>query len=321
MIRGVVAAGCAVVAVLCAPQAHAQYPSRQITLVVPFAAGGSNDIVARAIGKKLNEAWGQPVVIDNRAGAGGVIGSAFVASQPADGHTLLLVSSTYTINPAVKSQMPFDTAKAFDPVAFIAQSPLLMAASNKSGHQSVKDLIAAAKAKPATINYASAGPGSINQIAAELFASSAGIKLVHVPYKGGSLAVNDLVGGHVDMYVSSMPQILQIAKTGQARPIAVTGLKRSPALPDVPTLDESGLKGYEASSWWGIVVPAGTPKDVIAKLNAEINKALDTGEMKKFLAGEGAEAMAMSPQGFQELIEREMKRWARVAQESGIRAD
>lgn len=321
MIRAFVAAMCATTVVLGASHAQAQYPSKQITLVVPFAAGGSNDIVARAIGKKLNEAWGQPVVIDNRAGAGGVIGAAFVAGTEPDGHTLLLVSSTYTINPAVKSKMPFDTAKAFDPVAFIAQSPLLMAVSNKSGHQSVKDLIAAAKARPASINYASAGPGSINQIAAELFASSAGIKLVHVPYKGGSLAVNDLVGGHVDVYVSSMPQILQVAKTNQAKPIAVTGLKRSPALPDVPTLDESGLKGYEASSWWGIVVPAGTPKDVITKLNLEINKALDTDEMKKFLAGEGAEAMAMTPRAFQDLIDKEMKRWDAVAKETGIRAD
>lgn len=311
-----------VIALACSVSgAQAQYPSKQITLVVPFAAGGSNDIVARAIGKKLNEAWGQPVVIDNRAGAGGVIGATYVAGSAPDGHTLLLVSSTYTINPAVKSQMPFDTLKAFDPVAYVAQSPLLMAASNKSGYQSVKELIAAAKAKPGSINYASAGPGSINQIAAELFASSAGVKLVHVPYKGGSLAVNDLVGGHVDMYVSSMPQILQIAKTSQARPIAVTGLKRSPALPDVPTLDESGLKGYEASSWWGIVVPAGTPKDVIAKLNAEINKALGSDEMKRFLEGEGAEATPMTPQAFQELIQSEVKRWDKVAKESGIRAD
>jgi tripartite-type tricarboxylate transporter receptor subunit TctC len=301
--------------------AQAQYPSKPITLVVPFAAGGSNDIVARAIGKKLGEAWGQTVIVDNRAGAGGVIGADFVARAPADGHTLLLVSSTYTINPAVKSHMPFDTVKAFDPVAFVAASPLLMASANKLPVTSAQELIALAKAKPNSINYASAGPGSINQIAAELFAAAAGVKIVHVPYKGGSLAVNDLVGGHVDLYISSMPQILQIAKTGQARPLAVTGLKRSPALPDVPTLDEIGLKGYEASSWWGIVVPAGTPADVIVKLNTEINKALGSDEMKRFLEGEGAEAKAMSPQDFKTLIETEMKRWDKVAKEANIRAD
>jgi tripartite-type tricarboxylate transporter receptor subunit TctC len=304
-----------------ATPAQAEYPTKSITLVVPFAAGGSNDIVARAIGKKLGEAWGQTVIIDNRAGAGGVIGAAFVAGAAPDGHTLLLVSSTYTINPAVKANMPFDTQKAFEPVAFIASSPLLMASANKLQVTSAQDLIALAKARPNAINYASAGPGSINQIAAELFASAAGVKIVHVPYKGGSLAVNDLVGGHVDLYISSMPQILQIAKTGQARPLAVTGLKRSPALPDVPTLDEIGLKGYEASSWWGIVAPAGTPADVVAKLNAEINKALSSDEMKRFLAGEGAEAAAMSSQAFRDLIDAEVKRWDKVAKEANIRAD
>lgn len=304
-----------------ATSAQAQYPSKTITLVVPFAAGGSNDIVARAIGKKLGEAWGQSVIIDNRAGAGGVIGAAFVATAAPDGHTLLLVSSTYTINPAVKATMPFDTLKAFEPVAFVASSPLLMASANKLPVKSAQELIALAKAKPGSINYASAGPGSINQIAAELFASAAGIKIVHVPYKGGSLAVNDLVGGHVDLYISSMPQILQIAKTGQARPLAVTGLKRSPSLPDVPTLDEIGLKGYEASSWWGIVAPAGTPADIVVKLNTEINKALGSDEMKRFLEGEGAEAGGMSPQAFRDLIEAEVKRWDKVAREANIRAD
>lgn len=301
--------------------ANAQYPTKSITLVVPFAAGGSNDIVARAIGKKLGEAWGQTVVIDNRAGAGGVIGATFVANSAPDGYTLLLVSSTYTINPAVKSSMPFDTLKAFEPVAYVAQSPLLMGAARKLPVETAKDLIALAKSKPNAINYASAGPGSINQIASELFASAAGIKLVHVPYKGGSLAVNDLVGGHVDLYISSMPQMLQVAKTRQVKPLAVTGLKRSPSLPDVPTLDEIGLKGYEASSWWGIVAPAGTPPNIVAKLNAEINKALGSDEMKRFLEGEGAEAAAMTPQKFRELIITEMQRWDRVAKEANIRAD
>ena len=301
--------------------AQAQYPSKTITLVVPFAAGGSNDIVARAIGKKLGEAWGQSVIIDNRAGAGGVIGASFVAGSAPDGHTLLLVSSTYTINPAVKANMPFDTLKAFEPVAFVATSPLLMASANKLPVKSAQELIALAKEKPASINYASAGPGSINQIAAELFASAAGIKIVHVPYKGGSFAVNDLVGGHVDLYISSMPQILQVARSGQARPLAVTGLKRSPALPDVPTLDEIGLKGYEAASWWGIVVPAGTPANIVGKLNTEINRALGSDEMKRFLEGEGAEARPMSSKAFRELIESEVKRWDKVAKEANIRAD
>jgi tripartite-type tricarboxylate transporter receptor subunit TctC len=301
--------------------AQAQYPARPITLVVPFAAGGSNDIVARAIGKKLSEAWGQSVIIDNRPGAGGVIGTAFVATSPPDGHTLLLVSSTFTINPAVKANMPFDTLKAFEPVAFVGSSPLLMAVANKMPVKSVGELIALAKEKPATINYASAGPGSINQIAAELFASATGVKIVHVPYKGGSLAINDLVGGHVDLYVSSMPQILQIARTGQVRPLAVTGAKRSPSLPDVQTMQQGGVKDYEVTVWWGVVAPAGTPADVVGKLNAEINRALGSDEMKRFLEGEGAEAGAMTPKAFRDLIESEVKRWDKVAKDANIRAD
>src|SRR5882757_186693 len=202
--------------VLTSSTGHAQtYPSRQITLIIPFAAGGSNDIVGRAIGKKLAEAWGQPVVVENRGGAGGVIGSAAVAAAAPDGYTLLLVSSTFTINPAIKKSMPFDTIKDFTPVAFIARSPLLLTASRKLEVNSARELIALARSKPGQITYASAGPGSINQIAAELIALSAGVKVMHVPYKGGAPALNDLIGGHVDMYVSSLPQVLQLAKDGQ----------------------------------------------------------------------------------------------------------
>jgi tripartite-type tricarboxylate transporter receptor subunit TctC len=301
--------------------AQAQYPSKTVNLIVPFAAGGSNDIVARALAKKLGEAWGQTIIVDNRVGAGGLVGSTMVANAPPDGYTLLVISSTYTINPAVKASMPFDTLKAFEPVAMIGSSPLLLASTNKLPVTSTQELIALAKSKPGAINYASAGPGSINQIAAELFASAAAVKLVHVPYKGGGLAMNDLIGGHVEIYFSSMLQILQAAKGGQVRPLAVTGLKRSPSIPDVPTLDEAGLKGYEAIIWWGVVAPAGTPADIVAKLNEEINKALGSDEMKRFLASEGAEANAMSSKAFRELIETEVKRWDKVAKDANIRVD
>src|SRR6516162_3536286 len=211
------------------------YPSRHITLIIPFAAGGSNDIVGRAIGKKLSEAWGQPVVVENRPGAGGVIGASVVAAAPPDGYTLLLVSSTFTINPAIKKSMPFDTIKDFTPVAFIARSPLLLTTSNTLEVKSAKDLLALARHKPGQITYASAGPGSINQIAAELIALSAGVKVMHVPYKGGAPALNDLLGGHVDIYVSSLPQVLQLARDGQARALAVTSARRTALLPNVPT--------------------------------------------------------------------------------------
>jgi tripartite-type tricarboxylate transporter receptor subunit TctC len=308
--------------VLASPAAHAQtYPVRPITLIVPFAAGGSNDLVGRVIGKKLSEVWGQPVLVENRGGAGGVIGSAAVAGAPADGYTLLLVSVTFTINPAVKKTMPFDTSRDFTPVAFIARSPLLVTASNKLPVKSAKELLDLAKSKPGQITFASSGPGSINQIAAELIALSAGVKLMHVPYKGGAPGLNDLVGGHVDLYVSSLPQVLQLAKDGQARALAVTSARRTPLLPDVPTLEEAGIPGFDLSSWWGIVGPAGMPATIVNALNTEIGKMLTSPELSTILANEGAEAATMTPQAFGDMMRSETERWIKVAREANISID
>jgi tripartite-type tricarboxylate transporter receptor subunit TctC len=308
--------------VLACPAVHAQtYPAKAITLVIPFAAGGSNDIVGRAIGKKLTEAWGQPVVVENRSGAGGLIGSADVAAAAPDGYTLLLISSTFTINPAIRKRMPFDTTKDFTPVAFIAHSPLLFVASKDLPVKSAKDLLALARSKPGQITYASAGPGSINQIAAELIALSAGIELTHVPYRGGAPALNDLIGGHVDVYVSSLPQVLQLAQNGQARALAVTSVKRTALLPDVPTLDEAGISGFDLSSWWGIVGPAGMPADVVNALNSEIGKMLNSSELATFLTNEGAEAETMTPRQFGDLMRLETERWTKVAREANISID
>ena len=305
--------------VLASPAVSAQtYPSRHINLIIPFAAGGSNDIVGRAIGKKLSEAWGQPVVIENRAGAGGTIGAAVVAAAPSDGYTLLLVSSTFTINAAIKKNMPFDTLKDFTPVAFIARSPLLVTASNKLPVNSVKELLDLARRQPGQINYASSGPGSINQISAELIALSAGVKLVHIPYRGGSPALNDLLGGHVDIYVSSLPQVLQMVRTGQAKALAVTSLKRTSILPNVPTLDELGIPGFDASSWWGIVGPAGMPPQIVNALNTEVGKMLTSPELVRFLETEGAEAETMTPQQFGDLMRSETQRWIKVGREANI---
>src|ERR1700722_5087393 len=308
--------------VLASLPARAQtYPSRQITLVIPFAVGGSNDMVGRAIGKKLTETWGQPVVVENRAGAGGIIGSAVVAAAPPDGYTLLLVSSTFTINPAIKKSMPFDTIRDFTPVAFIARSPLLLVASNKLAVQSAREMLALARRNPGKITYGSAGPGSINQIAAELIALSAGIKLMHVPYKGGAPALNDLLGGHIDIYVSSLPQVLQLAQNGQAKALAVTGAKRTALLPDVPTLEESGIAGLDLSSWWGIVGPAGMPADIVNALNSEIGKMLTSPELIQVLSNEGAEAETMTPRQFGDLMRLETERWIKVAHEANISID
>jgi tripartite-type tricarboxylate transporter receptor subunit TctC len=307
---------------LAGPAVRAQpYPSRQITLVIPFAAGGSNDIIARAIGKELAEAWGQPVIAENRPGAGSVIGASTVASAPPDGYTLLLVSTTFTINAAIKKSMPFDTLKDFTPVAFIARSPLLFVASKNLPVKSAKEVLALARSKPGEITYASAGIGSINQIAAELIAQSAGVKLMHVPYKGGAPALNDLLGGHVDTYVSSLPQVQQLAQNGQVDALAVTSTKRVPILPNVPTLDEAGVSGFDLSSWWGIVGPAGMPPEVVSKLNAAINKLLTSSELGKFFASEGAEPKAMTPQEFGDLIHSEVQRWTKVAHEANISID
>lgn len=297
------------------------YPSRPITLIIPFAVGGSNDMVGRAIGKKLTEAWGQPVVVENRSGAGGMIGTSAVAAAPPDGYTLLLVSSTFTINPAIKKSMPFDTIKDFTPVAFIARSPLLVTASNNLPVNSAKELLALASSKPGQITYASSGPGSVNQISAELIALSAGVKLMHVPYRGGAPALNDLLGGHVDIYVSSLPQVLQLAQSGQAKALAVTSAKRTALLPDVPTLDELGVAGFDLWSWWGIVGPAGMPANVVNALNSEIGKMLNSPELNKFLSNEGAEAETMTPQKFGDLMRLETERWIKVAHEANISID
>ncbi len=308
--------------VLASPVARAQtYPWRQITLIIPFAVGGSNDMVGRAIGKKLTEVWGQPVVVENRAGAGGIIGSSVVAAAPADGYTLLLVSSTFTINPAIKKSMPFDTIKNFTPVAFIARSPLLLVASSKLAVKSASEMLDLAKSRPGRIAYASAGPGSINQVAAELIALSAGVRFMHVPYKGGAPALNDLLGGHVDIYVSSLPQVMQLAQSGQARALAVTSAKRTALLPDVPTLEEAGFSGVDLWSWWGIVGPAGMPANVVNALNSEIGKMLTSPELSQFLSNEGAEAEAMTPQQFGVLMRMETERWIKVAREANISID
>ena len=308
--------------VLASPAARAQsYPSRPITLIIPFAPGGSNDLVGRALGKKLSETWGQPVVVENRGGGGTLIGTAAVAKAPADGYTLLLVSPTFSINPAVRKTMPFDTVKDFTPVAFIGRAPLLVTTSQRLPVASARELFALAKSKPGEVTYASAGLGSINQVSTELIALLAGVKLAHVPYKGGAPALNDLAGGHVDIYVTSIPQALQLVQSGQIKTLAVTSRRRSAILPEVPTLEETGTPGAELGTWWGIVGPAGMPADVVQALNAEINKSLGSRELAVFFATEGAEAEPMTPQQFADIMRGETARWTRVAQEAKISID
>ena len=245
-----------------------------------------------------------------------------MAKAPPDGYTLVIGNiGTHAVNVSLFQNMPFDTIKDFTPVAFIARSPLLVTASNKLPVNSARELLALARSKPGQIAYASAGTGSINQISAELIALSAGAKFMHVPYKGGAPALNDLLGGHVDIYVSSLPQVLQLAQSGQAKALAVTSAKRTALLPDVPTLEESGISGFDLWSWWGIVGPAAMPATVVNALNSEIGKILTAPELSQFLSNEGAEAETLTPQQFGEMMRLETERWIKVAHEANISID
>jgi tripartite-type tricarboxylate transporter receptor subunit TctC len=315
---------CAALAALLAAMAAcaaASYPLRPITLIVPFAAGGTNDILARAIGRALNADWGQPVIIDNRTGAGGTTGIVAAARAAPDGYTLLFVSSTFTINPAMHTKVPFEPVTEFAPVALIGRGPMVVATSRSLPVKSVAELVALARAKPGAINYASAGIASVNHIAEELLNVAAGIRLTHVPYRGGSLAINDLRAGHVDLYVSSMPQIIEPVRGGLVRGLAVTSARRSPAAPDLPTVSESGVPGYDMELWWGIVAPAAISQDIVTLLNAAVARALNLPDMKAVLEHEGAVPAGRSPREFGTLIEEEFARWRKVAREANIRVE
>jgi tripartite-type tricarboxylate transporter receptor subunit TctC len=315
-----VAAALVMLAVTALP-AHAEYPDpgKRITFVVPFSSGGSNDILARAVGQKLSEAWKLPVIIDNQVGASGSLGAARVAKSASDGYTILILSSTYTINSVVMSHLPFDPRTAFAPVAMLGKAPFLLAASKQVPAQNAKELIALARSKPGTLNYGSAGVGSVNQMAMELFKSLAGLEINHVPYRAGNTAVNDLIGGHVDLFVGSLPQMLELVRGGNATGIAVTSAKRSSIVPELPTLAESGVPGYELEQWWGVVVPAGTPQHIVGKLNAELLSILGTPEIQAFMQREGAEPAPSSPEELGRHIATELQRWTDLVERANLK--
>jgi tripartite-type tricarboxylate transporter receptor subunit TctC len=305
-------------ALLAAP-AEAQYPNKRIMFIVPFAAGGSNDILARAIGQKLSEAWQVPVIVENQGGASGSLGTARVAKAEPDGHTILILSSTFTINAAVQPNLPFDPHASFMGVAMLGKAPLMLAVSRRVPAANTKELLELARAKPGTLNYGSAGIGSVNHMAMELFKSVAGLDIKHLPYRAGNLAVNDLVGGHVDMFMGSMPQMIELVRAGTATAIGVTGTERSSAVPDLPTLAESGVPKYELEQWWGIVVPTGTPPAVVQKLNAEINRILNTPDITAFMNREGAHVTPSRPEDLDRHLTAELQRWVGIAKTVGLR--
>jgi tripartite-type tricarboxylate transporter receptor subunit TctC len=318
--------GSAVAALLLAvaPVAAAQetYPSRAIRLVVPFPAGGAVDIMARDLGQRLTEAWGQPVVVDNRGGANGAIGSDAVAKAKPDGYTLLMGSAgTHAINPGLYAKLSYDPVKDFVPVALVGSITNILVVNPGLPARSVAELLALARAKPGTITYASSGNGSSQHLSTELLKSLTGTDMTHVQYKGAGPALVDVISGQVSLTITAMSATLPYIQAGQLRALGVTTEKRSPALPDVPTVAEAGVRGYEANNWVGVFAPAGTPPAIVAKLNAEIARIQTTPEMKARLQGQGAEFTAMPPEAFGAFHRAEMAKWSKVIADSGARLD
>ncbi len=298
------------------------YPNHSIRLVVPFPAGGTTDILARDVAKKLTDTLGQSVVVDNRPGAGGNIGADLVAKAPPDGYTLLMGTvGTHAINPSLYAKMPYDHIKDFVPVVLVAGVPNVLVVNPSVPVNSVADLIKLAKSKPGAINFASSGSGTSIHLSGELFKTMTGVDMTHVPYKGSSPALTDLMGGQVQIMFDNLPSSLALIKSGKLRAVAVTSLKRAPALPDVPTVSESGVPGFEASSWFGILAPAGTPAPIVAKLNAEVNKWLQSPEGKEQLLAQGAEVAGGPPEQFVAHIRAETDKWAKVVKASGAKVD
>ena len=320
-IRVALAATAMTACAFAAAQGAATFPSKPILFVVTSPPGGSNDTFARAIGKKLSESLKQPVVVENRPGATGSIGEAFVAKSPADGHTIVMISSSYATKAAVHRNLPYDPQAAFTPVAMIGKGPLVLAVAPTVNASTPQEFFALAKKEGAALNYATSGPGSINHFATELLNDAAGLKLTHVPYKGMGPATADLIGGHVQVLVASVPSVYQHVKAGKVKGIGVTTARASPVAPGLPPLADFGAKGYDVELWWGVLAPAGTPKEVIARLNGEINKALATEEMKEFLIREGAVPSPMSPEAFGSILRDDIARWKKVGQAADIKME
>ncbi len=308
--------------ILCSGALAQAYPAKAIRVVVPFPPGGGTDIIARETTQKVAAATGWTFVIDNKPGAGGNLGVDAAAKSPADGYTLVLgQTSNLAINPTLYAKMPYDSQKDLAPVVLVANAPLVMVTGMGTPLKTLGDAVAAAKSKPGAMNFASPGNGTVAHLTSEMFQKAAGIKTQHVPYKGAAQALTDVISGTVELYMSSVPTLIGQIRNNKLRPLAVTSAKRVDDLPNVPTINESGYKGFDAVTWFGLLAPAGTPKDVIARLNAEFNKALQNPELRKKLGDEGADAAGGTPEQFAALIRDEIPRWGKVVKESGARID
>ena len=302
--------------------ALAQYPLKPIRLIVPFPPGGSNDIVARLIGQELTGRFGQQVIIDNRGGAGGMIGTETAANSKPDGYTLLVISVAYAYNPAMyKSMLKYDPEKSFVPVTMLGRGPNAFTVHPQLPVKTVKDLIALAKSKPGALNYASAGVGSFQHLSSEMFNVLAGVKIVHVPFKGGGPAMADVIAGNTQLCIGSLIQVMPHARSGRLRAIATGGAKRAPAMADVPTVMESGVPGYEANNWWGILAPAGTLNEIVTKIHSETAAVLANPDIRKRFEAEGAETVTMSSAEFGKYIRAETVRWGKVVREANIKPE
>ncbi len=305
---------------LLAAQAAAQsYPVRPVRLVVPFAAGGNTDITARAIGAKLSEVFGQQIVVENRPGGATNIGTELVAKAPADGYTMLMGGATNAINMSTQAKPPYDTLRDLAPVILCVKGANVLSLHPSVPARNLKELIALAKARPGQLNFASSGLGSSNQMAGELFKVMAGINIVHVPYKGNAPAITDTVGGHIEMMFSGVPAIVPHIQSGRLRAIAIGSLKRFTAIPEVPTFDESGVKGYEATTWFGLMAPVRTPKDIVARWNSEVGKILASPDLKSRFINEGLEPMGGTQEEFERFIRTEIEKYAKVVKAVGLK--
>jgi len=322
MVRRTVRLIAAFLFALCGAAAAQEYPTRPITLVVPYAAGGGNDVMARIVAEKMSKSLGQQIVIENKGGAGGSIATRQVAKSAPDGYTLGLGGTgTLAINPTLYPNVGYDPRKDFAPVGLIATSALVVLVHPSVEAKSIAELIALSKREPGKLNYASAGSGSGIHLGTELLAHMAGIKLTHIPYKGSSPALTDLLGGHVAVYLSSLPPAIALVKEGKVRALAVTGPKRSPIFPNLPTVAEAALPGYEAVLHYGIVAPAGTPQPIIDKLNTALNAALAEEDVRARIIADGAEPLATTPAEYAADIDREETKWSAIVKLSGARVE
>ena len=304
---------------LVAPAAAQPYPSRIVKLIVPQTPGGATDVFARKIGQLLSEKWGQPVVIENRAGAGGVVGTDVVAKSAPDGYTLLVTyAGSQAINPSLYQKIPFDSVKDFQTVATLASTPFVLIVHPKLPAKDLAEYVALARARPDALTYASSGNGSVNHLLGEMLKTEAGIKMLHVPYRGVAPAITDVIGGQVDSAFSSVPSVLQMVQTDKVRALAISSAQRIAAAPEIPTIAESGFPGFDVNPWWGILAPAGIDVTIVRKINEDVANILRTKEMIDFLAAQGAEPLITSPEAFLKILEADVVKWAKVVKSAGV---